>query len=206
MQFIRFCAQHIFIDVVLDLFFHFGAERFYDFSGGAENEGIGRDNHALGDHGVGADDAVFSNLGVVKDGGMHADKDMVREGGSVNDCGVTDNTVGANVTRRSGVGVDYDVVLYVGSFADANGVGIASKYGTKPKGGICIDGDIADGCCVGRDESGWVNIWRCLQFLQQFVGRHPFKIALFASDAQIISWYFSDVGCGGYQWRLQLWV
>lgn len=130
----------------------------------------------------------------------------MREGGSVDDCGVTDNTVGANGTRRSRVGVDYDVVLDVGSFADANGVGIASKYRAKPQGGICIDGDIADGCCVGGDEGGWVNIWRCLQFLQQFVGRHPFKIALFASDAQIISWDFSDVGCSGYQWRLQLWV
>ncbi len=65
MQFIRFCAQHVFIHVILDLSFHFGAERFYDFGGGAENEGIRGDDHALGDHGVGADDAIFSNLGVV---------------------------------------------------------------------------------------------------------------------------------------------
>lgn len=65
MQFIRFCAQHIFIHVVLDLSFHFGAQRFYDFGGGAENERIWRDDHTLGDHSVGADDAIFSDLGVV---------------------------------------------------------------------------------------------------------------------------------------------
>ena len=65
MQFIRFCPQHIFVHVILDLSFHFGAERFYDFCGSAENEGIRGDDHALGDHGVGADDAIFSDLGVV---------------------------------------------------------------------------------------------------------------------------------------------
>ena len=77
MQFICFCAKHVFIHVVLDLFFHFGTERFHDFGRGAENEGIRRDDHALGDHCVGADDAIFSNLCVVEDGGMHADKDVV---------------------------------------------------------------------------------------------------------------------------------
>jgi len=202
MNFICFCAKHIFINVVLDLLFYFGTERFYDFCGGAKNERIGRDDHALGHHGVGADDAIFSNLGVVEYGGMHANEDMVGEGGSVDDSGVTDYTIRANGTRRSGVGVDYGVVLDVGSFADTNCIGIASKYGTKPKGGICFHNHISDGGCIGCDKGCGVNIWRCLQFLQQFVGRHPFKIALFASDAQIISWYFSDVGCGGYKWRL----
>jgi len=126
MNFIRFCAQHVFIHVVLDLFFHFGAERFYDFRGGAENEGIRRDDHALGDHGIGADDAVFSNLCVVEDGGVHANEDVVGEGGSVDDCGVTDYAVGPNGTGRSGVGMNHCIVLDIGSFADANGVGIAS--------------------------------------------------------------------------------
>ena len=120
----------------------------------------------------------------------------------MDDCGVADNTVGANGARRSGVGMNHCVVLNIGSFTDANGIGIASEHCTKPEGCICFDGDIADGCCVGSDEGGWVNIWRYLQFLQQFLGRHPFKIALFVSDAQIISWDFSDVGSSGYQWRL----
>lgn len=137
---------------------------------------------------------------------MHANEDVVREGGTVDDCGVADDTVGANGTRRSGVGMNHCIVLDIGSFTNANGVGIASENRTKPKGGICLDGDIADGCRVGGDEGAWVNIWRNLQFLQQFLGRHPFKIALFVSDAQIISWDFSDVGCSGEERCLQLWV
>ena len=137
---------------------------------------------------------------------MHADKDVVREGGSVDDCGVTDYAVGANGTRRSGVGMNHYIVLNIGSFADANCIGIASENCPKPERCICFYYHIADGCCVGGDEGGWVNIWRYLQFLQQFLGCHPFKIALFVSDAQIISWDFSDVGCSRYQWCLQLWV
>lgn len=65
MQFICFGAQHIFIYVVLDLVFYFGAEGFHDFGWGSKNEGIRGDDHALGNHGVGADDAIFSDLGVV---------------------------------------------------------------------------------------------------------------------------------------------
>lgn len=137
---------------------------------------------------------------------MHANEDVVREGGSVNDRGVADNAVWANGTGRSGVGMNHSIVLDIGSFTDANCIGIASENCTKPERCICFYYHITDGCCVGGDEGGWVNIWRYLQFLQQFLGRHPFKIALFVSDAQIISWYFSDVGCGGYKWRLQLWV
>ena len=137
---------------------------------------------------------------------MHADKDVVREVGSVDDCGLADNAVGANGTRRSGVGMNHCIVLDIGSFADANCIGIASENCPKPERCICFYYHIADGCCVGGDEGGWVNIWWNLQFLQQFLGRHPFKIALFVSDAQIISWDFSDVGCSGGQWRLQLWV
>jgi hypothetical protein len=102
--------------------------------------------------------------------------------------------------------MNHSIVLDIGSFTDANCIGIASENCPKPERCICFYDHIADGCCVGCDEGGWVNIWRYLQFLQQFLGRHPFKIALFVSDAQIISWYFSDVGCGGYKWRLQLWV
>lgn len=57
---------------------------------------------------------------------MHANKDVVREGGTVDDCGVADDTVGANGTRRSGVGMNHCIVLDIGSFTNANGVGIAS--------------------------------------------------------------------------------
>lgn len=42
---------------------------------------------------------------------MHANKDVVREGGTVDDCGVADDTVGANGTRRSGVGMNHCIVL-----------------------------------------------------------------------------------------------
>ena len=48
------------------------------------------------------------------------------EGGSVNDCGVADNAVWANGTGRSGVGMNHCIVLDIGSFTDANGIGIAS--------------------------------------------------------------------------------
>jgi hypothetical protein len=137
---------------------------------------------------------------------VHANQDVVGDGGSMNDCGVADYAVGPNGTGRSGVGMNHCIVLDIGSFTDANGIGIASENCPKPERCICVYCYITDGCCVGCDEGGWVNIWRYLQFLQQFLGRHPFKIALFVSDAQIISWYFSDVGCGGYKWRLQLWV
>ena len=57
---------------------------------------------------------------------MHADKDVVREGGSVDDCGVTDYAVGTYGTGRSGIGMNHCIVLNIGSFTDANGVGIAS--------------------------------------------------------------------------------
>ena len=57
---------------------------------------------------------------------MHADEDVVGDGGSMNDCGVTDNAVGPNGTGRSGVGMNHSIVLDIGSFTDANGVGIAS--------------------------------------------------------------------------------
>lgn len=48
------------------------------------------------------------------------------DGGSMNDCGVADYAVGPNGTGCSGVGVNHCIVLDIGSFTDANCIGIAS--------------------------------------------------------------------------------
>lgn len=76
--FVGSSAQNVFVYVVLDLGFHFGPQCFYYFGGGAQDQGIGWDDHALGHHGVGTDDAVFAYLGMVEHGGMHSNQDVVR--------------------------------------------------------------------------------------------------------------------------------
>jgi len=58
---------------------------------------------------------------------VHANEDVVGEDGSVDDCGVADYAVGPNGTGRSGVGMNHCVVLDIGSFADADCIGIASE-------------------------------------------------------------------------------
>ena len=77
MFFVGFSAKDVFVHVVLDLVFNFRTQGFDHFGGGAQHEGIGRNDHALGYHGVGADDAVFADLGVIEDGGMHANQHVV---------------------------------------------------------------------------------------------------------------------------------
>ena len=109
---------------------------------------------------------------------------------------MSDYAIVADTAGCAWVGMDNGIVLDIGSSAHGDGVGIAPKNGPKPEGGILVDDDIADGSGVGSYEGGGVNLRRRLQFLQQFIGGHPFKIALFAVDAQVISWYFKDVGGG----------
>lgn len=89
---------------------------------------------------------------------------------------MSDHAIFSDGAGCSGVGMDDGIVLDVGSGAHGDGVGIAPKNGAKPEGGIFIDNDIADGCGVGCHEGGGVNLWGLLQFLQQFIGGHPFKI------------------------------
>jgi len=84
----------------------------------------------------------------------------VGDGGSMDDCGVTDYAVGPNNAGRSGIGMNHCIVLDIGSFTDANGIGIASENCPEPERCICFYYHITDGCCVGGDEGGWVNIWR----------------------------------------------
>lgn len=127
---------------------------------------------------------------------MHADEHMVRDCGAVNNGTVSDHAIVADGTGCAWIGVDNGIVLNVGVLSDGDGIRIAPEDGSKPDRRIFVDDHIADGCCVGCHEGVGVNLrWR-LQFLQQFIGGHPFKIALFAVDAQVISWYFTNVGCG----------
>ena len=114
----------------------------------------------------------------------------------MNDGCMSDYAIVADAAGCAWIGMDNGIVLDIGSSAHGDGISIAPKNGPKPKGGILVDDDIADGSDVGCHEGGGVNLRRRLQFLQQFIGGHPFKIALFAVDAQVISWYFKDVGGG----------
>lgn len=175
--FIDFGAQNILIYIVLNLAFDLWSHRFYYFGGGAQHQGIRRDNHALRNHGVGADDAVFADLGVVKDGGMHANQYVVGEGSSMHDGGMADYAIRPDGTRCTGIGMDDGIVLDVCACAHGDGVGIAAKDGAKPKGGIFMDDDIADGGGVGCHEGAGIYLWGLLQFSQQFIGGHPFKNA-----------------------------
>lgn len=90
---------------------------------------------------------------------------------------MSDHAISADGTRGTRIGMDHGIVLDVGSCTHRDGVGIATKDSTKPQGSVCINENITDGCGVGRYECTGVYLWGMLQFLQQFIGGHPFKIA-----------------------------
>ncbi|MEY2708366.1 MAG: hypothetical protein RIQ91_996, partial [Bacteroidota bacterium] len=63
--FISFCPQNVLVNIVLDLGFDFRTQGFNYFGGGSQDQGIGRNDHALWHHGVGTNDAVFANVSMV---------------------------------------------------------------------------------------------------------------------------------------------
>lgn len=82
----------------------------------------------------------------------------------MHDGGMSDDTIIANGTGCTGVGMDHRIILDVAAFAYADGIGIATKDGTKPQGGIFFYDDISDGDGIGRHEGGGVYLRGLLQF------------------------------------------
>ena len=90
---------------------------------------------------------------------------------------MSDYAVRPDGARCAWIGVDDRIVLDVCARSHGDGVGIAAEDGAKPKGGILVDDDIADGCGVGGYKGCGVYLRGLLQFLQQFIGGHLFKNA-----------------------------
>jgi len=155
-----------------------GIEGTADRGGSADDEGAGRDDHALGDEGIGADDGAGADLRAIEDGGAHADEDLVIDGAGVEDGGVAAGDVLADVDAEVIREMDHAGVLDIRAWADADFVEIRPDDGAIPDAGILADGDMADDDGAGGDECGGMDRGRGVEEASHLrIEGHGMKVA-----------------------------
>jgi len=145
------------LDGFLDAVAIFGRRRARDASRNAEDQRVGRDQHAFATHGAGADDRARANMNMIEQHRAHRNQAIVVDRRAVNDGAMTDGDAPADRGRDAVVGVDDRAVLDVAVITDDDLVGVAADNGGGPDGHARSEGDIAEDDGGGVDESGRVD-------------------------------------------------
>src|SRR5262245_40547599 len=82
---------------------------------------------------------MLADLGTVEHDGANADQAAATNPATMQHRPVADGHLGADLERKTNIGVQYAAVLHVGTRTDDNWLGIAAQHRVEPDAGVLLD-------------------------------------------------------------------
>src|SRR4030095_13039420 len=101
----------------------------------AHDDGVGRNERAVGNETVPGDDRIFADHDAFHDGGADADQAVVADAATVQDDAVRDRAIVADDGGMPIADVHHHVILEIGETADAHELAFGANDSAGPKAG-----------------------------------------------------------------------